>query len=52
MEWKIIDSIKINNNHINMCKLCNLERFYIAKADKRKKFKQKERAYQTMPPTI
>ena len=36
IEWKIIDSIKMNNNHINMCKLCNLERFYIAKADKRK----------------
>ena len=36
MEWKIIDSVKMNNNHINMCKLCNLERFYIAKADKRK----------------
>ena len=35
-EWKIIDSIKINNNHINMYKLCNLERCYIAKADERK----------------
>ena len=36
IEWKIVDSIKINNSHINMCKLCNQERFYIAKADRRK----------------
>ena len=36
IEWKIFDSVKINNNHINIFKFCNIERFYIAKADSRK----------------
>ena len=36
IEWEIIDFVKSNNTNTNMCKLCNLERFYIAKADKRK----------------
>ena len=36
IDRKIIDFVNINNNHINMYKICNLEIFYIKNADKRK----------------
>ena len=36
IEWKIVESVKSNTNHTNMCTLCNLERLHIALADKRK----------------
>ena len=36
IKWKIIEAIKTNSNHTNMCTLCNLERLHIALSDKRK----------------
>ena len=36
IECKIIESIKTNLNHTNMCTLCNLERLHIALSDKEK----------------
>ena len=41
IELKIVDSVKPNTNHTNMCTLCKLERLHIALADKRKNFNEK-----------
>ena len=35
IKWKLLETIKNNNNHVKLCILCNLERLHIALADKR-----------------
>ena len=49
IKWKILQRIGTNTSSINGCKTCSLERFEIAKADRRKRLNKRNELISTCP---